>query len=222
MIDSGDIRPPVERRNELNEIKTKLEEFNNLKSQQVFFGKRDRIFKGGWRHGVLGVDDADSNTTSVFYKDTHQQKVKEQEEKQIINSRRLQKLKLGTATTEQIEFGSTEQPRRSTTIHKQPEPVVDILHVWKTKGRTPCSHAITIEATKERVFLAQDKQESIIDPTIRHTKKPPMANIERTEKLRNEEQRGRRYNIINGQYEGHEKWKRSLAKDSFASSQTVI
>ncbi len=100
--------------------------------------------------------------------------------------------------------------------------MVDILHVWKTKGRTPCSHAITIDATQERVFAARDMQESIIDPTIRHTKKPPMANLEGTEKLRNEEQRGRRYNIINGQYEGHEKWKRPLAKETNGSSQSII
>ena len=100
--------------------------------------------------------------------------------------------------------------------------MVDLLHVWKSKGRTPCSHAITIEATQERVFAAKDKIESIIDPTIRHTKKPPMPNLERTEKLRNEEQRGRRFNIINGQYEGHEKWKAPLEKNAFASSATVI
>jgi hypothetical protein len=94
--------------------------------------------------------------------------------------------------------------------------------VWKSKGRTPCTHAITIEATQERVFAAKDKIESIIDPTIRHTKKPPMPNLDRTEKLRNEEQRGRRFNIINGQYEGHEKWKEPLAKNSFASTSTII
>jgi hypothetical protein len=68
------------------------------------------------------------------------------------------------------------------------------------------------------VFAARDKQECIIDPTIRHTKKPPMPNIDRTEKLRNEEQRGRRFNIINGQYEGHEKWRNSLVQQSAAAA----
>ena len=73
--------------------------------------------------------------------------MKSQQEKNVINQNRYKNLAIGKATTEQIEFGSTDQQRRSTTIHKQPEPVIDILHVWKTKGRTPCSHAITIEAT---------------------------------------------------------------------------
>jgi len=29
----------------------------------MFLGKRERIMKGGWRHGIVGVDDADSNKT---------------------------------------------------------------------------------------------------------------------------------------------------------------
>ena len=106
---------------------------------------------------MLGVDDPNGQQTSVFYKESNDLKVKGQQEKDAINRNRYKHLALGTATSEQIEFGSTDQLRRATTIHKQPESVVDILHVWKTKGRTPCSHAITIEATQERVFAAQDK-----------------------------------------------------------------
>ena len=113
----------------------------------MFFGKRDRIFKAGWRHGVFGVDDSNSQQSSVFYKDSHDQRIKAQNEKDAINNNRFKNLAVGTATSQQIEFGSTEQQRRATTIHKQPEPVIDILHVWKTKGRTPCSHPITIDAT---------------------------------------------------------------------------
>ena len=77
MVDSGEVRVPRERREELKDIKTKLQEFNQLKTQQIFFGKRDRIIKAGWRHGVFGVDDAASNQASVFYKESHNQKVKQ-------------------------------------------------------------------------------------------------------------------------------------------------
>ena len=45
-----------------------------------------------------------------------------------------------------------------------------------------------------------------------------MPNIDRTEKLRNEDQRGRKFNIINGQYEGHEKWRNSLVLQSAAAA----
>ena len=32
-------------------------------------GKRERTIKGGWRHGITGIDNADSTNTSVFFKD---------------------------------------------------------------------------------------------------------------------------------------------------------
>ena len=72
MTDTGILRSPKERRGELLDIKAKLQTFNALKTQHVFFGKRDRIFKGGWRHGIVGVDDGDSPEASVFYK-SHQE-----------------------------------------------------------------------------------------------------------------------------------------------------
>lgn len=79
MSDSGNLRSPKQKRDELLEIKTKLEEFNCIKTQHNFFGKRDRIFKGGWRHGIFGVEDADqSKNNSIFYQEQHLQKVHEQ------------------------------------------------------------------------------------------------------------------------------------------------
>jgi hypothetical protein len=45
--------------------------YNTQKNEHKFFGKRDRIFKAGWRHGIVGVDDADSANTSIFYKEQH-------------------------------------------------------------------------------------------------------------------------------------------------------
>lgn len=74
LVDSGDLRTPAERRAELKDIKTKLQDFNAMKTQQVFFGKRDRIIKNGWRHGIVGVEDPDSSNPSVFYKDTLEKK----------------------------------------------------------------------------------------------------------------------------------------------------
>jgi hypothetical protein len=32
-------------------------------------GRRERTIKGGWRHGITGIDNADSENTSVFFKD---------------------------------------------------------------------------------------------------------------------------------------------------------
>ncbi len=82
------MRTPAERRAELKEIKTKLQEFNAMKTQQVFFGKRDRIIKNGWRHGIVGVEDPDSSNPSVFYQQALEKKNKIHHDKEIINARR--------------------------------------------------------------------------------------------------------------------------------------
>ncbi len=88
LIDSGDLRSPAERRAELKDIKSKLEDFNATKTQQVFFGKRNRIIKNGWRHGIVGVEDPDSPTPSVFYQEALERKNKIYHDKEVINVRR--------------------------------------------------------------------------------------------------------------------------------------
>ena len=42
----------------------------------------------GWRHGIVGVDDADSDSTQVFYQSSRQQKNFLLADKDLINSRR--------------------------------------------------------------------------------------------------------------------------------------
>lgn len=59
-----------------------------MKTQQVFFGKRDRIIKNGWRHGIFGVEDPDSTNPSVFYQETLEKKNKMLHDKEVINVRR--------------------------------------------------------------------------------------------------------------------------------------
>jgi hypothetical protein len=34
----------------------------------MFFGKREKLIKGGWRHGIFGLEDSDSDHPSLFYK----------------------------------------------------------------------------------------------------------------------------------------------------------
>lgn len=147
-VDSGKLRSPKEKRDELMDIKHKLEAYNSMKTQHKFFGKRDRLFKGGWRHGIFGVEDADAHNSSVFYKEQHNQKEFENSEREAINLYRKKKLTIGLSTSEQIEFGSTDVDRRKTTIHKLPEPVIDIRETWKMKGRSPLfAPILTLEST---------------------------------------------------------------------------
>lgn len=52
---------------EINSLKESLASLQAFKEQQRFLGRRDRLISKGWRHGILGVDDADSKDTQVFY-----------------------------------------------------------------------------------------------------------------------------------------------------------
>ena len=49
--------------------------------------------KGGWRHGVTGIDNANSANTSVFYQNMKKEKDHWQSEKDTINKKRLEKIK---------------------------------------------------------------------------------------------------------------------------------
>jgi len=58
---------PATKRKEIQIAKEKLEEFAQFKEKHKFLGRRERVIKSGWRHGVTGLDNADSANTGFFY-----------------------------------------------------------------------------------------------------------------------------------------------------------
>lgn len=60
-IDKTPLRSPLEVRKEMLTLSKQLDTYKQFKETQRALGRRDRVIKTGWRHGVLGVDDADSN-----------------------------------------------------------------------------------------------------------------------------------------------------------------
>ena len=81
---------PGQKRAEIRIAKEKLEEFAHFKEKHKFLGRRERVIKSGWRHGVTGLDNADSENTSMFYKESKKEKDFYQSEKDKINNNRLQ------------------------------------------------------------------------------------------------------------------------------------
>ena len=51
-------------------------------------GRRERVMSKGWRHGVVGLDDADSEQTQVFYQTNRTEKLNVKFNKDLINKRR--------------------------------------------------------------------------------------------------------------------------------------
>ena len=65
---------PKERRMEMLETKHHLEKYQSYKQDQIFFGMRDRSVKGGWRHGITGVEDSDTDANSLFFSEAQRAK----------------------------------------------------------------------------------------------------------------------------------------------------
>ena len=61
------LRMPSEARAEVAEIKDALKAYKSFKEESKFLGKRNRLISHGWRHGIVGQDDADSQEASMFY-----------------------------------------------------------------------------------------------------------------------------------------------------------
>lgn len=91
-----------------------------------------------WKHGVLGLDDADSKQTQCFYKDARDEKEAKQRSKDFINSRRTDCLALGMGTSDQIQIGSPNFKRTESLHHKGTKDEVVFIHKdWKAKHSVP-------------------------------------------------------------------------------------
>jgi len=84
------IAGPKAKRDENKDIKRKLDQYHHFKQSHISMGRRDRAIKGGWRHGITGIDNADSENTSVFFQEQKKMKDSVMSEKNILNNKRLQ------------------------------------------------------------------------------------------------------------------------------------
>jgi hypothetical protein len=56
-------------RDEIKTIRSNLDQYKAFKQQHVFLGHRERSIKNGWRHGITGIENADSPNHSVYFAD---------------------------------------------------------------------------------------------------------------------------------------------------------
>ena len=69
------LKTPKEARKEVETLRDQLSDLHEFRTQQRFLGKRDRVLSCAWRHGIVGVDDADSDATQVFYQSAKNDKM---------------------------------------------------------------------------------------------------------------------------------------------------
>jgi hypothetical protein len=92
-------------------IKEKLADYQGFKKTNMELGRRDRIIKNAWRHGITGMDNADSANSSIFYKDLKARKDFQQSEKDTINGKRKQELGILFGTSSQLPISSPDCKR---------------------------------------------------------------------------------------------------------------
>ena len=66
---NASIISPKQRRGEIIKIRQNLDQYQNFKKTHMTLGHRERNIKGGWRHGVTGLENADSENISVMFKE---------------------------------------------------------------------------------------------------------------------------------------------------------
>lgn len=67
--DPSILTSPKSKRDEIQSIRKRLDEYQEFKKNHIMIGRRERTIKGGWRHGITGIDNADSDQTSIFYRE---------------------------------------------------------------------------------------------------------------------------------------------------------
>lgn len=161
--------------------------------------------KGGWRHGVTGIDNATSANTSVFYQNTKKEKDHWQNEKDVINKKRLDKIKTCFGTSAQLSISSDNFKRTTSLFGQKPEAIVDIHEKWKSKHSVQGSQSQL--DTHRRIYVPASNVER--QPEDGCMKK---IRLERSMKLRQEDLRSRDTNIITNNQEDKNVWLNSFGE----------
>lgn len=128
---------PREMRDNIANIKKNLDQYRAFKQQHVFLGSRQRSIQHGWRHGITGIENADSDNHSILYAEQKKQKDMVLKEKDILNRTRLEQLNQGFGSSKQIGVSSDNYKRTRSLLQNKPELVVDIDEKWKKKHNLP-------------------------------------------------------------------------------------
>jgi hypothetical protein len=198
----------------------------NFKKEHKEIARRDRIFKTAWRHGIVGIDNADSGNSSIFYKDEKARRDFAQKEKDTVNMKRkdskykfvylvnqiliyfnsIAELGIFFGTSAQMPVSSDNFKRTKSLLQAKPEVVVDINDLWKNKAQVPGAFgSLSSLDTYSRFCLpASNVDRTNEDGCMKKIR------LERSLKLRREDLRGRSYNILTNKETFESDWLNSF------------
>lgn len=134
------ITSPKEKLRDLREIKRKIQEFQQEKSKFLIKNKTFRVLKGGFKSGVLSVDNPE-NPFTVLYKEEFNENIRKINKKMAFSARHRAKIEDLTKTNENIAFFNKNYKENS----KQEE------RMWDHKKATP-DFVVRTRDSKQRIF----------------------------------------------------------------------
>jgi hypothetical protein len=49
-----------------SQTRDNIQKLSQIKEEKRFLGKRDRLLRSGWRHGIVGIEDPDMPKSKVY------------------------------------------------------------------------------------------------------------------------------------------------------------
>ena len=171
---------PRARRKQLEENIKNQHSFHEWKEKNKIVTKRNRVYHNQYRSGVVSLDHP-LNDSTLIYREERDRLTQEKQERSKIEERHKEDLRHYTRTSEEIQFLN----KRSKLIDESPERLRayserPIAH-GNRRARVGSEWARRVEETQDRIFGVEVKPYS----------------VGRAEYLRNQETKGKRYNILN-------------------------
>ena len=134
------ISSPKEKLRDLREIKRKIQEFQQEKSKFLIKNKTFRVLKGGFKSGVLSVDNPE-NPFTVLYKEEFNENMRKNDRKMASSARHRAEIENLTKTNENIAFFNKNYQENSKKSEK----------MWDHKKGTP-EFVVMTRDSKQRIF----------------------------------------------------------------------
>jgi len=163
---------PQERRVQLQEIKQNQIEMLKWKEKKKEMSKKYRVYKNGFKSGILGLDNP-TNDETLMYKEEHKVIAEMKQNVKNIEARRLDQLKNLTKTNSLVEFYNRNFDIKTT------EPLNPIVS-RNAKKSIDMAHTNKWRNTTDRLFGQHE---------ISHS-------VERANYLKSQETKGRNWDIL--------------------------
>lgn len=138
---------PKNRREEVLNLKSDMQDYNQIKNQCMLVNKRDRQLKGGWRNGVIGIESPEDPDTQI-YVERAKLLLNKQLRKTNTEKSRATYIRARNGTSSQISFNNSIPRPATHYVGKRGErskqrngrvcvdSVADIAHGWTRKAST--------------------------------------------------------------------------------------